>query len=131
MTNVEQYLVSGEKIVNEFKDLTLNDEKFYDGYVTSKRILFIHSKKDKIHEILGSHISSMSWEKNRKYPLLVLILGILLVFVYLLGLILVYLWYKKFDEYLIIRGGGQEIRVKGEKDQLNFLMSDVRNQLLL
>jgi len=124
--SIQTYLVFGESVALHVTDLTVDGEKKYDGYVTNRRIIFL--KKNKFQEILNDHISSLQFERRRRFGAWMLVLGIALL-VILVGIVLIIVWAVAKREDLVIYGGGRQIRVRGSKDKLQRLMFEGRNQL--
>ncbi len=63
-----QYLGKDEEVIYAAESFTVNQESGYIGGITTKRILFL--KEERVHEVLGSAVSTMSWETSRKNILL-------------------------------------------------------------
>jgi len=63
------YMVEDEEVIYAAETFSVNRESGYIGAITTKRILFL--KGEKLHEVIGSAISTMSWETSRKNILLI------------------------------------------------------------
>ena len=132
---VERYLVSEEEVVETFPRISVGRGQEglsggYIGYITNQRAIFL--KKNKMHEIIFSSLSSMAWEKRRKFGKWMLYLGIILLLAGGLGIILILLWAFLKEEVLVIYGGGKEILVSAAtRTTLEDISTTIRNQQAL
>ena len=138
--SIEQYVtvgedvikvLPGEEVVKSFPGLSVGrgkgvPSKGYNGYVTTKRVTFV--KQDEIHETLFSTLTSIIWEKRRRFGKWMLILGIILA-IALIGIVLIALWALDKKEYLVIYGRGEEIVVSANTmTTLQDLATTMKNQ---
>jgi hypothetical protein len=75
--NIKEYLTDEESVLYNGKEVIVDGEKGFSFAVTNKRIIF--TKKKKIHEIRHQLISSISWERKRRYPLWLIVIGVICI----------------------------------------------------
>ncbi len=134
-----QYPGKDEEVIYAAETFSVNQESGYRGGITTKRILFL--KEERIHEVMGSALSTISWETSRKNILLlpsVLLILIGLVAINSPGFLLFFLgfaplvfWYKRKEVKLVIYTTSIKLQVSGKKDQLEKLMKGITRYLVV
>ncbi|PJA84885.1 MAG: hypothetical protein CO145_00375 [Candidatus Nealsonbacteria bacterium CG_4_9_14_3_um_filter_37_13] len=75
--NIKEYLTDEEGVLYSGEEVIVDGEKGFSFAVTNKRIIF--AKKKKIHEMRHRLISSISWERKRRFPLWLIVIGIVCI----------------------------------------------------
>jgi len=132
------HMVEDEEVIYAAETFSVNRESGFKGATTTKRVLFL--KGEKLHEVIGSAISTMSWETSRKNillpPSILLILvglgsvgssGFLLFF---LGVAPLVFWYKRKEVRLVIYTTSVKLQVSGKREHLDKLMKSITTYLV-
>ncbi|MHA1860040.1 MAG: PH domain-containing protein [Candidatus Asgardarchaeia archaeon] len=143
MIDVENYLIPGESVQATYPRLRVSKERGYLGVLTNRRVIFLKKTitgSVKIHDMEYTHIASTSMESKRRTILL--IIGMLMILVgqtllknmslmlFLLGALLIVMWYFIPEEYAYIRGGGYEISVYASRRVLEDFIMKLKNQMM-
>ncbi len=133
-----RYMVEDEEVIFAAETFSVNRESGYIGAITTKRILFL--KGERIHEVIGTAISTMSWETSRKNILL--IASVLLISIglgavtspgfllFFLGVAAAVFWYKRKEVRLVIYTASLKLQVSGKRDHLEKLMKSITTYLV-
>jgi len=134
-----QYLGKDEEVIYAAETFSVNQESGYKGGITTKRILFL--KEERIHEVMGSAISTLSWETSRKNILLLpsvllILIGLVAInssgfLLFFFGFVPLVFWYRRKEVKLVIHTTSMKLRVSGKRDQLEKLMKGITRYLVV
>jgi len=134
-----QYLGKDEEVIYAAESFSVNQESGYIGGITTKRILFL--KEERVHEVLGSAVSTMSWETSRKNILLLpsvllMLIGLVAInspgfLLFFFGLVPLVFWYRRKEVKLVVYTKSIKLQVSGKRDQLEKLMKSITKYLVV